>query len=244
MQKRVLKASVVEKREGVVDVKPYVFSGVYTDGKGFYTLSLAPGYSVYGEKIVKKKGKEYRLWNPRRSKLSAFLHCGGKHFPFKKGSRVLYLGAATGTTVSHVSDIVREGVVFAVEFSPLAFQRLLELASVRPNVVPLLADARLPRKYRYIVGEVDVLYQDVSQRDQTDIFIKNATQFLVEGGKGMLMLKTRSIDVSEPPARILGRSMDEIKKGGFEILETVNLSPYQRDHYAIVVRKTGGKGDD
>jgi rRNA 2'-O-methyltransferase fibrillarin len=53
-----------------------------------------------GEKI------EYRVWNPFRSKLGAAILGGVDQIHIKPGAKVLYLGAASGTTVSHVSDIV------------------------------------------------------------------------------------------------------------------------------------------
>ena len=49
---------------------------------------------------------EYRAWNPFRSKLAAAIVGGIEHIHMKPGSKVLYLGAASGTTVSHVSDLV------------------------------------------------------------------------------------------------------------------------------------------
>lgn len=61
---------------------------------------------------------EYRIWNPFRSKLAASILAGIDNIHIKPGAKVLYLGAASGTSVSHVSDIVGpEGSVFAVEFS-------------------------------------------------------------------------------------------------------------------------------
>jgi rRNA 2'-O-methyltransferase fibrillarin len=85
---------------------------------------MAAGESVYGEKRISVEGAnegekiEYRVWNPFRSKLAASVLAGVDNIHIKPGSRVLYLGAASGTSVSHVSDIVgAEGVVYAVEFS-------------------------------------------------------------------------------------------------------------------------------
>eukprot|EP00493_Phyllostaurus_siculus_P025903 UN26248 len=48
----------------------------------------------------------FRVWNPYRSKLGASVLNGIKKIPVAPGMKVLYLGAASGTTVSHVSDIV------------------------------------------------------------------------------------------------------------------------------------------
>lgn len=49
---------------------------------------------------------EYRAWNPFRSKLAAAILGGVDKIHMGPGKKVLYLGAASGTTVSHVSDIV------------------------------------------------------------------------------------------------------------------------------------------
>ena len=72
---------------------------------------MVTGESVYGEKKVSIDGDggekiEYRVWNPFRSKLAAAILGGIDNIHMRPGSKVLYLGAASGTTVSHVSDIV------------------------------------------------------------------------------------------------------------------------------------------
>merc|ERR1719394_1150058 len=102
----------------------------------------------------------------------------------KPGSKVLYLGAASGTTVSHVADLVgKEGTVYAVEFAPRPARQLVRMARQRGNVVPILADARLPNIYRLMVPMVDVVFSDVAQPDQTEIVMKNANHFLKSGGQ-------------------------------------------------------------
>ena len=206
------------------------YPGVYTDGRHFYTPSKFKE-SVYGEKIVEQKGKVYRRWEPIRSKLSAAMHLHLENFHFKN-SRILYLGAATGTTVSHLSDI--GDIIWAVEISPLSLNKLVHLAEKRDNIVPVLEDARYPDKYSIFVEKPEVLYQDISQRDQVDIFIKNMEYF--SPSYGYLMLKTRTIDVRKKPKEILREKAKEI--GDFySIEEIINISKYQKDHYAIVVRR-------
>lgn len=80
-------------------------------------------HSVYNEKRISVEAAEgekteYRVWNPFRSKLAASVLAGVDNIHIKPGGKVLYLGAASGTSVSHVSDIVGPtGAVFAVEFS-------------------------------------------------------------------------------------------------------------------------------
>ncbi|KAL8493651.1 hypothetical protein ACS0TY_024729 [Phlomoides rotata] len=110
---------------------------------------------------------EYRVWNPFRSKLAAAILGGVDNVWIKPGAHVLYLGAASGTTVSHVSDIVGpEGVVYAVEFSHRSGRDLVNMAKKRTNIIPIIEDARHPAKYRMLVVMVDVIFSDVAQPDQ------------------------------------------------------------------------------
>ena len=81
---------------------------VYFKDENIATRNLTPGTSVYGEELI-QEDVEYRIWNPRRSKLAAALLNGLKNLELDDASKVLYLGASTGTTVSHISDIVTEG---------------------------------------------------------------------------------------------------------------------------------------
>ena len=201
-----------------------------------YTRNLVPDDSTYWEVQRKIGGIEFRYWNPAKSKLSAFLVKGGKTFPFEMGSTILYLGAANGTTVSHISDICPDGRIFAVEVAKNPFRKLLALAEKRPNIVPILEDANQPNIYSRLVGQVDIMYQDISQRNQTEIFIKNLFM-LKPGGIAYLMVKARCIDVSASPARIFKDCQLELKGAGFKIHEFVNLEPHEKDHAAIVIEK-------
>ncbi len=169
-----------------------VFYFITRDGsKRLVTKALVPG--VQGEKTIKVGNEEYRIWDPYHSKLAALL-IKGATIPLKKNSTVLYLGAANGTMASHVSDIVSDGVVFAVEFSPRAMKDLIRISTPRKNLIPILADARHPDAYRNMVTDVDIIYQDVAQREQAGIAIRNAELFLKKRGYLVLMIKTKSID--------------------------------------------------
>jgi fibrillarin-like pre-rRNA processing protein len=209
--------------------------------KQLATLNAVPDRAVYGERLLQADDGEYRVWNPRRSKLAAMIlkRCP---MPFSADSRVLYLGAATGTTVSHVSDIVPEGVVYAVEFSPATMRRLLRLCDSRPNIIPLLADASRPMAYAHVVEPVDVIFQDVAQPRQADIALANAKQYLKDGGYLLLSVKARSVDSAAKPEavfkeqlRILSRDPD-IR---LEVVKKQNLEPFHTDHMGIVARKPG-----
>ena len=150
---------------------------------------------------------------------------------------LLYLGAANGTTVSHVSDLLPEGSIYAVEISPRCFRDLLALASVRNNIFPVLADASNPGSYRYVVKRVDALYQDISQRDQVSIFLANARMFLRNGGQAVLMVKANCIDSTIPSAEIYSLVKGQLLASGLRIESMTDLYPYQKDHMAFVLRK-------
>ncbi len=217
-------------------IKNWKFNGVYTDGERLFTKNLVPTKQVYGEELVSWKGEEYRVWNPRRSKACAMLRKGCKVFPIYEDSKILYLGAANGTTPSHLSDISIKGMLFCVEFSKRAFQDLMALCVKRKNMIPILADANKPEIYRSIVGKVDLVYQDVSQRDQTGIFLKNVDNFLKPDGFGILMVKARSVDVTAKPKYVFKEAQKELKEKGLKVLESVILKPYEKDHAALVVQ--------
>ena len=218
------------------------FAGVYwlkfEDGtRKLSTVSLAPGTQVYGEKLVELEGVEYRVWDPYRSKLAAAILRGIRAMPIWAGARVLYLGAASGTTASHVSDLVGiEGVVYCVEISSRPLRDLLVVGGHRPNMLPMLADARQPASYGFLLGRVDVIYQDVAQPNQTEILLANVRAFLREGGHAMLALKARSIDVIKEPQEIFRDEVEELEKE-LEVVDAKILEPYDHDHAMLVLRK-------
>jgi fibrillarin-like pre-rRNA processing protein len=203
--------------------------------KNAATLNLVKGNNVYGEKLVKFDGEEYRLWDPFRSKLAAALKKGMKGMPIKNGSRVLYLGASTGTTVSHVSDIIGpSGIVFAIEPATRVARELIEnVASKRKNVFPILEDARKPQSYFAVYGKVDVVYCDIAQPDQTEIAIANCAAYLKQGGVMLLVVKTRSIDVTMEPRAVVVQEANKLEKNDFSIEQIINLEPFDKDHGMI-----------
>jgi fibrillarin-like pre-rRNA processing protein len=203
--------------------------------KNAATLNLVKGNNVYGEKLIKYEGEEYRLWDPFRSKLAASLKKGMKIMPIKNGSKVLYLGASTGTTVSHVSDIVgSSGIVFAVEPATRVARELIEnVASKRNNVVPIIEDARKSQSYFAVFGKVDVVYCDIAQPDQTEIAITNCRAYLKQGGVMLLVIKTRSIDVTMDPRAVVLQEASKLEKNGFSMGQIINLEPFDKDHGMI-----------
>jgi fibrillarin-like pre-rRNA processing protein len=183
---------------------------------------------------ISVKNEEYRIWDPFHSKLAAII-LKGSSISIKKDASVLYLGAANGTTVSHVSDIVSEGTVFAVEFSPRAVQDLIKVSIPRKNLVPILADANKPSSYQNIVHPVDFIYQDIAQREQARIAIRNARLYLKKSGILVLIIKSRSIDSVTKTSLVFEKEINELK-GIFDIMELIDLKPYHSDHMAVVAR--------
>ncbi|MEM3393823.1 MAG: fibrillarin-like rRNA/tRNA 2'-O-methyltransferase [Candidatus Methanomethylicia archaeon] len=222
------------------------FKGVYwcefDDGsRKLATINLTPGFQVYGEQLVNYGGVEFRIWNAYRSKLAAALLKGIKELPIRAGHKILYLGAGSGTTPSHVSDIVgSSGVVYSVEFAPRVMRDLILVAESRSNLIPILADARQPLKYRFIVDLVDGIYADVAQPEQAKIASDNAEIFLKDQGYLLMAVKARSIDVTLEPTEVYRREIEVLKERGFEIIDVVHLEPFDKDHamvYAIYRRK-------
>jgi len=203
--------------------------------KKLATQNLVPGNQVYNEKLVQHKGSEYRIWNPFRSKLAAAIMNDLKNFPFNQKSDVLYLGVSTGTTISHISDIVNQGgTIFGIEHASRVARDFLDrVATHRKNIVPIIQDARRPEEFFSVYKKVDIVYVDIAQPDQTNIAIENCRLYLKSGGYLFLVIKTRSIDVVKDPKIVI---KDEIKKLEtlFEIKQTIDLHPYDKDHAMVI----------
>ncbi len=211
--------------------------GVYSV-KGIMGVSLAtenrlPGFSVYGERLIDFKGKEYREFSHKRSKIASSILMGLNIDALKPDSKVLYLGASTGTTVSHVSDIVHLGLIYAVEFAPRPMRDLLELASLRTNIVPIHADARHPELYSDVVDGVDFVYADVAQPNQSEIFMENVKAFLRPNGGAMISIKARSISQAKAPEQVFKEEEKYLEQKGLKDLKKVNISKYHKDHMSI-----------
>jgi fibrillarin-like pre-rRNA processing protein len=214
---------------------------VYEEKKGkflnLYTRSLSPGKKVYGERLVKEAGIEYRQWDPEKSKLAAAILKGTPNVGLRKGSIVLYLGCSTGTTPSHVSDIIgEEGFVFGLDSAPRVLREFIFLCEDRKNMTALLEDANHPQNYADKITEVDVLYQDIAQRNQAEIFLKNAKAFLKKGGYALLAVKARSIDVTKKPRDIFEEVRRDIEMA-LTIIDFRILDPYEMDHCMFICKK-------
>jgi len=202
------------------------------------TRNSVPGTSVYGERLIKVNTEEYRLWDPFRSKFAAAYLSGMKLLPQLKGKNILYLGVSTGTTPSHFSDILDDGFIYGVEFSPKVMRKFYRLAEQRPNLIPILADARRPEEYSSYVFDVDLLYQDVSQPEQATIFGRNAQEYLKPGGVGVIAIKSQSIDVALEPEEVFSKQM-KVLEDTFElkVLEYSTIDAFEKKHAVMIVKK-------
>ncbi len=221
---------MVEDRKNIFWIK--------TEGQSkLATKNLVPGNQVYNEKLVSKKGIEYRMWDPFRSKLAVALMNNLEEFPFKENSSVLYLGVSTGTTISHISDIVGpKGIIFGVENSSRVARDFLDrVASHRKNIIPIIQDARQPKDYFSVYDKVDIVYSDIAQPDQTEIAIANCKLYLKNTGHLFLVIKTRSIDVTQSPKKVIENESKKLQTN-FKILQQIDLQPFDKDHAMVIAK--------
>ena len=203
--------------------------------KKLATKNLIPGNQVYNEKLLTVNNLEYRIWNPFRSKLAAAIMNGLNDFPFNQKSDILYLGVSTGTTVSHISDIIgQNGIIFGIEHTSRVARDFLDrVASYRKNIVPIIHDARKPEEFFSVYKKVDVVYVDIAQPDQTDIAIENCKLYLKSKGYLFLIIKTRSIDVTKAPNEVIKNEIKKLEQF-FQIKQTIDLQPYDKDHVIVI----------
>ncbi|MEL9998870.1 MAG: fibrillarin-like rRNA/tRNA 2'-O-methyltransferase [Thermoplasmata archaeon] len=211
-------------------MRPSIYFNVFEQNGNFYTRNIIKGDS-FGEKLIRIGGQEYRHWDPYRSKLAAAMKKGLKNFPFKEESVILYLGASFGNTVSFISDVCSRGKIFAVEISYKPFSSLLKIATLRKNIFPIMNDAAMPEKFAHLVEKPEIIYQDIAQKNQVDIFIKNLRFFNPK--YAFLSLKTRAIDTVSSPEKVLHMEKEKLEN----VIETIKLDPYAIDHYMLVVIK-------
>lgn len=203
-----------------------------------YTKNLDIGTRVYGERVVDYKGIEYREWDPYRSKLAALILENPISNFLSENLKCLYLGASSGTTISHLSDIVESGVIYGVEFSERSIRQLIQNTSNRKNIIPILGDVRYPETYaKSIFTSMDLIYQDVAQPNQAEIAKINCNYYLREGGILILAIKSQSIDSVQKSEKIYAQEISVIEKAGYAIIEGVNIHRYAANHIILIVKR-------
>ncbi len=211
--------------------------GIYEDKGWLFTKNLVPGVCIYGERLLKRDGHEFRQWDPKRSKLGAALKKGVSQIGIKPASTVLYLGCSTGTTVSHVSDIVgKDGRVYALDVAPRVLREMAFVSQRRNNIISIYASASNPLSYSQFLEQVDVVFMDIAQPNQVEIFLKNCEAYLKDTGFGLLALKSRSIDITKKPKVIFAESKIHIETK-MKIVDQRTLDPFELDHAFYVCKK-------
>ena len=220
------------------NIQPHKLFEIYQDQRNnIYTKSLIPGKIHFDERTIREGKDEYREFDPTRSKLAAMIRKGCTNIGIRKGNVVLYLGSSHGFTCSFVSDMVgKEGLIFALDPAPRVMRDLVFLSEERNNIVPVLADANHPETYADKICLADVVFQDISQRNQAEIFLKNCDLFLKKNGYGLLSVKARSIDVKKKPPQIFQEVRREIEKH-YTVIDFRILEPFEKDHCLIIVKK-------
>ena len=218
------------------------FSNVFISGPQerlrLYTTNLLEGKRVYGEKLINYKGIEYREWDPFRSKLAALILENPLTNLFSEDLKCLYLGASSGTTISHLSDIIHSGIIYGVEFAERSMRQLIQNTSQRPNIIPILADARFPEHYaKYIFTDVDLIYQDVAQPRQAEIALENCNYYLKDDGVLIIAIKSQSIDSIKKSEYIYAQEKRILEKAGLSIVESVNIHKYAANHIILIAKK-------
>ncbi len=216
------------------------YTGIYFYSKNkrsiIVTENITPGTTFFSEKTVKEDNKEYRIFEVFRSKLAAAIAKKISIIPIKEGDKILYLGASHGYTPSYISDIVKEkGVIFCIDFAPRVVRDLLFVCEKRNNMIPILASANKPETYKNRITQVDIIYQDIAQKNQVEILFKNL-EFLKQKGYALIAIKSRSIDVTKSPERIY-KEVEEQLKGKLKIIDKRELDPFQKDHCFFVCQK-------
>ncbi|MBI5391800.1 fibrillarin-like rRNA/tRNA 2'-O-methyltransferase [Candidatus Woesearchaeota archaeon] len=221
-------------------IETTTYPGIFSTWKGkrklMLTENLTPGRIFFRELLWSENDKEYRVFDPRHSKIAAGLAKRMRFFSLKKNDAVLYLGASHGYTASFISDLVgKNGVVYCVDIAPRVVRDLYFVCEQRENMQPLLADANKPEAYTARITPVDVIIQDVAHRMQVQILLRNM-RFLKAKGIVYFSVKARSIDSTKKPMQVF-RDVEEELKRSLKILEKVDLSPFERDHMLFVCQK-------
>lgn len=219
-----------------VKKQPGIFRVQGIPGVHLATQNATPGLAVYGERLFTIGNKEYREFSHKRSKIASSIITGMNIRYLKPGASVLYLGASTGTTVSHLSDVLSKGHIYAVEFAPRPMRDLLEMASLRENIIPIHADARYPERYTDIVDGVDFVFCDVAQPNQAELFLENVKAFLKDQGGAMIAIKSRSISQSKTPEQVFAEQKEFLTSHGLSLERAVSIDRFHKDHEVFLLR--------
>ena len=116
------------------------------------------------------------------------------------------------------------GIVYAVEFSHRSGRDLINMAKTRPNIIPIIEDARHPLKYRMLVGMVDCVFADVAQPDQARIIMLNAHYFLKVGGGIVISIKANCIDSTVAAEKVFVVERQKLVEEDLKLKEQVRAA--------------------
>jgi len=203
-----------------------------------YTRNLDVGQRIYGERLITYKSIEYREWDPFRSKLAALILENPMTNFLSENLNCLYLGASSGTSISHLSDIIHSGIIYGVEFAERSMRQLIQNTSNRTNIIPILGDARFPDNYaKYVFTNIDLIYQDVAQPRQAEIALENCNYYLKDDGILIIAIKSQSIDSIQKSELTYAQEKRILEKAGYDILESANIHKYAANHIILIVKK-------
>ncbi len=208
---------------------------VKIEGRSLWSRNALKGVSLRGERLKREGRKEWRLWNPRTSKLAAgLLKAKEPGLLPEPGTNCLYLGSGHGTTISHLHDNVcasknhLAGAIFAVDISPRCVRDLIRLSHSRMGIHPILSDCRkLESIAPFLSAKVPWLFQDVSQTGQVDIFIRACNRFLQPDGTGLLSLKSAS---ERDTGNAFAYAEKRLLESGFTLIERIDLTGWEDQH--------------
>jgi len=208
------------------------------DNLKLYTKNLILGNRVYGERLLSSKGIEFREWDPYRSKVAALILKTPSTAFLSNNLKCLYLGASSGTTISHMSDILNNGIIYGIEFAERSIRQLIQNTNLRKNIIPIFGDARYPETYaNKIFTDIDLIYQDVAQPNQAEIAVANANYYLNKKGIIILAIKSQSIDSVVNTEQVYTKEKNILEKAGYEIIETLNIHRWAADHIVLIIKK-------
>jgi fibrillarin-like pre-rRNA processing protein len=221
----------------IILIQRIKMQNIIIDKKKICVKAVYDNHPDFDENIEKKHDGYYRSWDPRRSKLAAAM-LKGVMPKLDKNLDILYLGASHGYTCSYVSDIIgKGGLIYAIDFVPRVVRDLWFLCEKRKNMIPIMADASQPQTYFHRVGLCDFIFQDVAQRNQVDIFLKNLDMFVKPNGFGMLAIKSRSIDITRKPQAVFNECKNVIESKT-KLIDFKLLSPFEKDHCIFYIQKS------
>lgn len=215
-----------------------VFTSGPTEKSRLYTRNDDRGNRVYGERLIDYKENEYREWDPFRSKLAALIFENPITNFLTDDLNCLYLGASSGTTISHLADIVTNGIIYGVEFAERSIRQLIQNTSRRKNIIPIFADARYPNQFaKSLFSRINLIYQDVSQPNQAEIALNNCNYYLSDNGILVLAIKSQSIDSIQKSEKVYAQEKKVLEEGGYEIIESINIHKYAANHIMLLAKK-------